>query len=26
MTPDGKGYAYGGVRRLSNLFVITGMK
>ena len=26
MTPDGKGYTYGGVRRLSNLFVITGMK
>jgi hypothetical protein len=26
MTPDGKGYAYGGVRRLSNLFVATGVK
>jgi hypothetical protein len=26
MTPDGKGYEYGGVRRLSNLFVVTGMK
>lgn len=24
MTPDGKGYEYGGVRRLSNLFVVTG--
>ena len=26
MTPDGKSYAYGGIRRLSNLFVVTGMK
>ncbi len=26
MTPDGKYYVYGGPRRLSNLFVITGLK
>jgi dipeptidyl aminopeptidase/acylaminoacyl peptidase len=26
MTPDGKTYTYGGARRLSNLFVVTGLK
>jgi Tol biopolymer transport system component len=26
MTPDGKYYVYGGPRRLSNLFVVTGLK
>jgi serine/threonine protein kinase/Tol biopolymer transport system component len=26
MTPDGKYYTYGGPRRLSNLFVVTGLK
>ena len=26
MTPDGKYYVYGAVRRLSNLFVVTGLK
>ncbi len=26
ITPDGKSYVYGGPRRLSNLFVVTGLK
>ena len=26
ITPDGKSHVYGGVRRLSNLFVVTGLK
>jgi hypothetical protein len=26
MTPDGKYYTYGGPRRLSNLFVVTGLR
>ncbi len=26
MTPDGKYYTYGGPRRLSNLFVVSGLK
>jgi hypothetical protein len=26
ITPDGKSYVYCGVRRLSNLFVVTGLK
>jgi len=26
MTPDGKYYTYGGPRRLSNLYVVTGLK